>query len=55
MRYDQATDSYVPVPWEAAFALIARELGALADPNEAEFYPRGWQRRIGAIKRSSRL
>ncbi len=41
MRYDQATDRYLPVSWDEAFALIARELRALADPNEAEFYTSG--------------
>jgi len=41
MRYDQATDRYVPVSWDEAFAVIARELRALADPNEAEFYTSG--------------
>jgi len=41
MRYDPATDHYVPVDWDEAFALIARELNALADPNEAEFYTSG--------------
>ncbi len=41
MRYNPATDRYVPVPWDEAFALIGRELRALADPNEAEFYTSG--------------
>ncbi|MBV8191866.1 MAG: FdhF/YdeP family oxidoreductase [Alphaproteobacteria bacterium] len=41
MRYDAATDRYLPVDWDQAFALIARELRALADPNEAEFYTSG--------------
>jgi formate dehydrogenase major subunit len=41
MRYDPATDKYVPVAWDEAFALIGRELRALADPNEAEFYTSG--------------
>jgi molybdopterin-dependent oxidoreductase alpha subunit len=41
MRYDPATDRYVPVSWDEAFALIARELRALDDPNEAEFYTSG--------------
>jgi anaerobic selenocysteine-containing dehydrogenase len=41
MRYDQATDRYVPVSWDEAFALIAHELRALAGPNEAEFYTSG--------------
>ncbi len=41
MRYDPATDHYVPVDWDEAFALIGRELNALDDPNEAEFYTSG--------------
>ncbi|MGB3845167.1 MAG: FdhF/YdeP family oxidoreductase [Sphingopyxis sp.] len=41
MRYDAATDHYVPVSWDDAFALIGRHLGALGDPNEAEFYTSG--------------
>ena len=41
MRYDRATDRYVPVSWEDAFALIGSELQALKDPNEAEFYTSG--------------
>jgi formate dehydrogenase major subunit len=41
MRYDAATDHYVPVAWDAAFAIIARELNALEDPSQAEFYTSG--------------
>jgi formate dehydrogenase major subunit len=41
MRYDPATDHYVPVDWAGAFALIGRELNALDDPNKAEFYTSG--------------
>ena len=41
MRYDAQTDHYVPVSWDDAFALIARHLTALGDPNEAEFYTSG--------------
>jgi molybdopterin-dependent oxidoreductase alpha subunit len=41
MRYDPATDHYVPVGWDEAFALVGRELNALGDPNEAEFYTSG--------------
>jgi formate dehydrogenase major subunit len=41
MRYDAQTDHYVPIGWDDAFALIARELKALDDPNEAEFYTSG--------------
>ncbi len=41
MRYDAATDHYVPVSWDDAFALLARELGKLATPDEAVFYTSG--------------
>jgi anaerobic selenocysteine-containing dehydrogenase len=41
MRYDATTDRYVPIGWDDAFALIGRELRALEDPNQAEFYTSG--------------
>ncbi len=41
MRYDAATDHYVPCEWDEAFALIARHLQALESPHEAEFYTSG--------------
>ena len=41
MRYDAASDHYVPVGWEEAFALIGRELRALESPDQAEFYTSG--------------
>src|SRR5258708_524358 len=41
MRYDAETDHYVPIEWDEAFALIACELNALDDPNQAEFYTSG--------------
>ena len=41
MRYDAASDHYVPIAWEDAFALIGRELRALESPDEAEFYTSG--------------
>jgi molybdopterin-dependent oxidoreductase alpha subunit len=41
MRYDPATDHYMPVDWDEAFAIIGRELKALDDPNESEFYTSG--------------
>jgi len=41
MRYDAATDHYVPVSWDDAFALIGTHLRALGDPNQAEFYTSG--------------
>jgi molybdopterin-dependent oxidoreductase alpha subunit len=35
------SDRYEPVEWDEAFALVARELGALPSPNEAAFYTSG--------------
>ena len=41
MVYDQETDRYVPIEWEAAFARIAVELNKLHNPHMAEFYTSG--------------
>ena len=41
MRYDAATDRYVPITWDAAFALIGKHLLNLDSPNQAEFYTSG--------------
>jgi molybdopterin-dependent oxidoreductase alpha subunit len=41
MRYDSATDRYVAVSWDEAFAEIGAELRALNSPDEAEFYTSG--------------
>jgi len=41
MAYDRATDRFVAVSWDQAFAGIATELNALAHPDEAEFYTSG--------------
>jgi molybdopterin-dependent oxidoreductase alpha subunit len=41
MMYDSASDKYVPVAWSDAFALVARHLNALDDPNQAAFYTSG--------------
>ncbi|QHE87613.1 FdhF/YdeP family oxidoreductase [Hydrogenophaga sp. BPS33] len=41
MVYDAASDKYQPIEWDAAFALIARHLNALPDPNQAMFYTSG--------------
>ncbi|AMG76351.1 MULTISPECIES: FdhF/YdeP family oxidoreductase [Sphingopyxis] len=41
MRYDPASDRYVPCPWDEAFALIGEHLRALDSPHEAEFYTSG--------------
>ena len=39
--YDSASDTYRPIAWSEAFALIARHLHALDDPNRAAFYTSG--------------
>jgi len=41
MRYDAATDRYVPIEWDDAFARIGKALRALPDPDMAEFYTSG--------------
>ncbi len=41
MRYDAATDRYVPTSWDDAFSLIAKHLKNLENPNQAEFYTSG--------------
>ena len=41
MVYDRASDKYLPLSWDAAFAQIARHLKALPDPNQASFYTSG--------------
>ncbi|HEV6964137.1 FdhF/YdeP family oxidoreductase [Roseateles sp.] len=41
MVYDPEADRYRRTTWDEAFALIARELQALADPNQAIFYTSG--------------
>jgi molybdopterin-dependent oxidoreductase alpha subunit len=41
MRYDAASDRYVPVDWPTAFAGIGAALGALDRPDQAEFYTSG--------------
>ena len=40
MRYDAASDRYVPVAWEEAFRIIGEELKAL-DPKSVVFYASG--------------
>ena len=40
MRYDRATDRYVPCDWQEAFDAIGRELKAV-DPKSAVFYASG--------------
>ena len=41
LAYDAASDRYLPVSWEAAFARTGEVLRALPDPNAAEFYTSG--------------
>ncbi len=41
MRYDAATDHYVPCDWDTAFEIIGRHLRGLKSPHEAEFYTSG--------------
>jgi formate dehydrogenase major subunit len=41
MRYDAASDRYVPCDWDAAFTMIGDHLRALVSPHHAEFYTSG--------------
>ena len=41
MRYDAASDRYVPCDWGAAFGMIGSHLRALESPHHAEFYTSG--------------
>jgi molybdopterin-dependent oxidoreductase alpha subunit len=41
MRYDPASDRYLPVTWDEAFAGIGAALKALDHPDRAEFYASG--------------
>ena len=41
MVYDATSDRYRPISWDDAFALAARHLNALPDPNQAMFYTSG--------------
>ncbi|MCJ2024155.1 FdhF/YdeP family oxidoreductase [Methylobacterium sp. J-067] len=41
MRYDAASDRYLPVSWETAFAEIGETLRGLDSPDQAEFYTSG--------------
>ncbi len=41
LAYDAASDKYLAIGWDEAFARIGAVLGALPDPNAAEFYTSG--------------
>ncbi|MCL1123162.1 FdhF/YdeP family oxidoreductase [Shewanella surugensis] len=41
LSYDAHSDCYLPISWEDAFELIAKELNQLDSPDQAEFYTSG--------------
>ncbi len=41
MVYDPGSDTYQPIEWNDAFALIGQTMQSLPDPNMAEFYTSG--------------
>ncbi|MDX6579406.1 MAG: hypothetical protein QOJ47_955 [Gaiellales bacterium] len=41
MSYDPATDTYQPISWADAFALVGSTLRGLASPHQASFYTSG--------------
>jgi len=41
MSYDSATDTYVPISWSDAFALVGSTLRGLDSPHQASFYTSG--------------
>ncbi|MGW2459426.1 FdhF/YdeP family oxidoreductase [Streptomyces sp. NPDC001761] len=41
MVYDQASDRYLPITWDDAFAMVGRALRSLDDPDQASFYTSG--------------
>jgi molybdopterin-dependent oxidoreductase alpha subunit len=41
MKYDAASDRYLPIAWDRAFAEIGAHLRSLPDPDMAEFYASG--------------
>ena len=41
MVYDEATDTYLPISWPDAFALVGQTLRGLENPNQAAFYTSG--------------
>jgi anaerobic selenocysteine-containing dehydrogenase len=41
MHYDEASDRYVPISWEDAFALVGKTLRGLESPHQAAFYTSG--------------
>ncbi|MEZ9298807.1 FdhF/YdeP family oxidoreductase [Vibrio splendidus] len=41
MKYDAASDHYIPIAWDEAFSLVAKHLKQLDSPHQAEFYTSG--------------
>lgn len=41
MRYDRASDRYVPISWDDAFLLIAQHVKNMAHPDQLELYTSG--------------
>lgn len=41
LRYDAAQDRYMPISWQAAYEIIAKELNNLDSPDDALFYTSG--------------
>src|SRR5690348_10294572 len=41
MRYDPETDTYQPISWDDAFAIVGRALRHLDSPHQAAFYTSG--------------
>ncbi|MBT2234919.1 FdhF/YdeP family oxidoreductase [Nonomuraea sp. NEAU-A123] len=41
MRYDPASDRYVPISWEDAFTIVGVALNRLESPHQASFYTSG--------------
>ena len=41
LTYDAATDRYVPISWDDAFAMVGDTLRGLGSPHEAAFYTSG--------------
>ncbi|WP_431898381.1 FdhF/YdeP family oxidoreductase [Nonomuraea sp. bgisy101] len=41
MTYEATSDTYVPISWQDAFALVGQRLRELDDPNQAAYYTSG--------------
>lgn len=41
LRYNRSTDRYEPISWDEAFALIARHIKAMDNPDQMELYTSG--------------